>query len=287
VRSERFGLAPLRQASPVKLAGPALKRPAGGSSVKTSFPIDFSRHSLALGEQPPLRIIEDMGRVSGGVSNGRHVRAENGSEYLLKGRILSPNMPYVAANELLTARLARQLDLPILAHDVAEYKDNLCFASAWMASGSYESVSSANLARVANRERLFDIWIANTDRHEGNLLVRRAAAGAELLLLNDHSHVLAGASGGALASSLAAAEKYEVNWCLRSSLVEAEIRRDPAAMRKAAEAIEALPAEQIRALASSLPRRLLEEEEATLYANFLLARREALSGLLHKAGLIR
>ena len=157
---------------------------------------------LPLNPPPPvLRVIDDYGPVGKGVSQAHFVLAENLQEYMVKGPSLVPTHPHVAANEYVAARLAQTIGLPILDFTVVELAGELCFASAWMSRGTfYPETTEALFDRCENRDRLYDLvvfdaWIANIDRHAGNLLVREVRPrGAEnprrQLLCNDHSHCL-------------------------------------------------------------------------------------------------
>src|SRR5713226_7424324 len=154
-----------------------------------------------------VRVEDDLGPVGKGASGARYVSAENGTEYLIKGPSLKlkstghPEHPHVAANELIAAGLARLLGLPTLDSRIVEMRGQLFFASVWMPAGTfYDPITAELFNGCANRDRtyglvVFDAWLCNTDRHGGNLLVRRAGipdnGGERLsLLLNDHSHCL-------------------------------------------------------------------------------------------------
>jgi hypothetical protein len=143
----------------------------------------------------------DYGPVGKGASAAHYVLAENGNEYIMKGPTLSPTNPYVAANELVTARLAQALGLPLLDCCVLEMQGTLFFGSSWMDKGTfYPAITKDLLDKCANQSRVYDVvvldaWLCNKDRHAENLTVRKRAGQAtspemHLLLLNDHSHAL-------------------------------------------------------------------------------------------------
>jgi hypothetical protein len=239
-------------------------------------------------EAPPLRVIEDFGVVGGGVSGGHHVRCENGQEYLLKGRAFSPDNPYVAANELIAARLARCLDLPVLGAEVARLKDQLFFASPWMDRHFFGNFGPDALSGCLNRERVYDIavfdaWICNSDRHEGNLLVRHAPTGADVLLLNDHSHCLSMACGGPKGLTTMVThnvESYIVSPTLWDALTD-QARLDEAITR-----LEVLSVTAIRAVVDSVPAEFLTSAERTACVEFLVARQASLRQLFAKSDLL-
>lgn len=147
-----------------------------------------------------LSVHTDFGYVGEGASGARYVLAENGSEYLIKGPTLSPDNPFVAANELVAAYLGQALGLPMLDFGIVEMGSNEFFASSWMPPGSfYPAIRADLLARCENRDRVYDLvvfdaWLCNRDRHAGNLIVRvnrrRGEPDRLFMLLNDHSHCL-------------------------------------------------------------------------------------------------
>ena len=101
-----------------------------------------------------LRIIDDFRPVGQGASAARYVLAENGSEYLIKGPVLTPQYPFVAANEHVAAELAEALGLPILDHQIVQYSGQACFASSRMPSGTFYPYIDANLfALCENRDQ--------------------------------------------------------------------------------------------------------------------------------------
>jgi len=142
-----------------------------------------------------MRVLDDLGAIGRGASAAHYVLAENGIEYIIKGPSFTPQHPYVAANELLAALIARQLGLPILDFAVVQMGQDLFFASAFMQGGTFHPQIRTDLFdRCENKERVygmlvFDAWICNIDRHDGNLLVRTTRRGGQehtTLLLNDH-----------------------------------------------------------------------------------------------------
>jgi len=131
--------------------------------------------SLRFGQ--PLEIEFESPDVAGGVSAAKFVRAVNGSEYIIKGPSLVVDHPQVAANELIAAQLADQLGLPILDHRLLSNGTDLFFASARMPQGSYDALTEDMYTQCSNRSVIysivaFDVWIANGDRHNQNLLAR-------------------------------------------------------------------------------------------------------------------
>src|SRR5438128_1292251 len=85
------------------------------------FPTQF-------GGFPVVEIDEELPRP-GGFSRIGFGRGTNRREYFLKGARYTPEHPYVAANELICAELARLLGLGVPDFCVALIEDDLVFGS--------------------------------------------------------------------------------------------------------------------------------------------------------------
>lgn len=228
-----------------------------------------------------VRLWDDYGPVGEGASLARYVRAENGSEYIIKGPTLNPDIPYVAANELIAAQLASAIALPILAFRLVEDDDTLYFGSAWMEKNKtfYPGIDATLFARAANGDRVYDLvafdyWIYNTDRNAQNLILRREAAGrssAELLLLNDHSHSLIqpGTSPARMHEYVEQIPPVSLDF-IRSALVST------ADLTAAVALIEGVPDGTIDGIVDTVPELFLVNHERQPVKDFLVARRERL-----------
>jgi hypothetical protein len=137
--------------------------------------------------------------VGEGASLAHYILGENGSEYLAKGTIYNSTLPYVASNEYICAHIASALSLPVLDFRIIEFGKDLLFGSSYIEKGRqfYPGITEDLFNQCANKGRCydvvaFDILVYNTDRHQGNLLVRTIGprGSDELLFLNDHSHAL-------------------------------------------------------------------------------------------------
>jgi hypothetical protein len=226
-------------------------------------------------------VVDDYGAVGQGASNAHWVLVENGSEYITKGPAYTPDHPHVAANEIIAASLAEQLGLPLLDHRVVSLGTSQYFASSWMVGPSfYPAITAQLLADCVNRDRIYDlvaldIWIANGDRHAGNLVARKTPRGngLPLLLLNDHSHclVLPKESGALLAGRVNSAPMpYVALDFVRAAVTDID------ALRASFDAIEAIAASTIQDAVRSVPVGLMPRGDDGLYRDFLLRRQAAI-----------
>lgn len=232
--------------------------------------------------RPVLTVLDDFGPVGKGASNGRVVRASNGTEYILKGRGLSPGHPLVAANEFIAVELARLLGLPTLDHDVVELEGVACFASQFMTAGSFAPQIDAGLfAKCVNQEVIyglvvFDAWICNPDRHHENLVVRaNRHGGGESLLLNDHSHclVMPGETSGILAGRVGS--PIAPNVTPLSFIREAVT--SVTALAEALARVEAVPDGDLRSIVAAVrPEWWVDGQDGRAYLAMLSSRRSVL-----------
>lgn len=233
-----------------------------------------------------LRIHTDYGPVGAGASGAHYVRADNGSEYLIKGPSLNGALPYVAANELITVQLASILNLPVLDFRVIEHEGNLFFGSDWMQRTTFHPAITADLFdRALNKARCYDIvafdyWVFNTDRHHENLLVRKdpARGNQEFILLNDHSHCLVqpGEIPDHLITHYDAAPPVRLDF-VRDAITSA------ADLRGAISLIEGVPNSAISRIVKSTPTTLVNNAEKDMIHDFLIHRRENLLDLFSRS----
>jgi hypothetical protein len=228
-----------------------------------------------------LSVVDDFGPVGKGASCARYVHAENGNEYFIKGPSLTPNHPYVAANELIAVKLAGLLGLPVLDHQILEMGGQLFFGSTYMQHPSfYPQIDETLFNRCENRERVYDLvvfdnWICNVDRHHENLVVRQGkkpkdGEARHLLLLNDHSHCLIqpGGTPVGLKSLLTSGPSNFI----RLPFITAAIK-DPKKLETSIERVRALQSDQIRTVIESIPEEFLSQGERPVVEEFLLERK--------------
>jgi hypothetical protein len=191
----------------------------------------------------------------------------------------------VAANEIVSSEIGKRLGLPMLDSRIVEMGGQLFFASTWMQKPSFHPQMTRDLfARCENRDRVyqlvvFDAWICNRDRHEGNLLVRtmgRAAAPRHMLLLNDHSHAFVWPNEDA--NDLARRVDEPLASCISIDYVKAEVK-DSQQLSSAIRMVEQLSESSLELLLGSVPEELLRSADRTLYQRYLLARQAKLRQL--------
>lgn len=250
--------------------------------LQTRLPVD--------GPPPVLRVTDDYGPVGSGVSGAHAVLAENGQEYIVKGPSFAPSHPHVAANEYVAFRLAQAIGLPTMDARIVELSGELLFAAAWMNTGTFHPYTTEDLfARCDNQDRtydlvVFDSWIANTDRHAGNLLVReirpRGAANPRYhMLCNDHSHCLVPPRQSAvvLAQQLDSPPAQHVQLAF---VIEAIT--ESALLGQALDRVANIPTETINAAFAEMPATFVPSpQDARLMQEYLLERRERLRSIFH------
>jgi hypothetical protein len=237
-----------------------------------------------------LRVLDDYGYVGGGVSGARHVLAENHVEYIVKGSLLSPQEPYVAVNELLSALLGQALGLPVLDFALVEMNGQTLFASNWMQAGSFDScISETTFAQCGNRDRVYDIavfdtLICNEDRHAQNLIVRRNRRSGQpdrlAMVLNDHSRALIppNMTPSTLSAWLGATpDRFVKLDFIRQSIAQF------APLEAAIEAIEQISEDQMRSLVRIISSDVLDPGDLFAVEQFLLERRAELRTVFNAA----
>lgn len=107
--------------------------------------------------------------------------------------------PYTIANEVIAARLGQCLGLPVPAGVVAEHSGRLFYLSLDVSKEGKAlppiiptdfAAAESGLAAAAV---VFDIWIANSDRHAGNISYDSAFSPSRPAFF-DHGHALLGSS---------------------------------------------------------------------------------------------
>jgi hypothetical protein len=254
---------------------------AGGGSQQAPL-------ATHLGALQRVRLWTDYGEVGEGASLAHYIRAENGSEYIAKGPTFNPQLPYVAANELVCAELAAVLVLPVLDYRLIEDGNNLFFGSSWIEKNKtfYPGIDAALFARAANKNRgydivAFDYWIHNGDRNSQNLILRKQPVGgstAELLALNDHSHALiqAGTTPADLVQYVGAIPPVSLDFLRQfissSSDLSASISL-----------IEGVDSATINQVVAGVPEPFLAKSERSLVADFLVTRRGELRAMFNSS----
>lgn len=248
-------------------------------------------------QHPVLKADYEIGRARGGVSQARFFVCENGDEYILKGKHFSPTMPHVAANEFIAAEIGGHLGLPILDHRTVSWRGDLYFGSRMIGATNFLRSTDLKLVQgCLNAERIynmlvFDVWLCNTDRHEGNIVVRvtkdQSGNDEYRLIFSDHSHCilaptndpqhplttisdLASLATSGLSSSVCPNMPY-----IRAKLVT-DMVVDVALLRTAIDGVAKMPDHVVRGVLSRVPPDFLPESERRAIENFLLQRRKRL-----------
>ncbi len=234
------------------------------------------------------RIWYQVGHAPGGASNSVFVRWDDGQEYLVKCRALSPGQPYVASNEYIAARLADLMGLPILPHRIVEYtQGESAFGSLRIADPHAVAFDAASLAGAENPDVLydmvaFDVWIRNTDRHDQNILVRlmRPNPPTYAIVLNDHSHCLC--ARGVTPRVIEAAPEPSGQDLIKSTLVRGHIA-DNGRMDQACQLVASVPDHIIDHVLDEVPMDWLTAEEKNYLNGCLRGRRDNIVALVARA----
>ncbi|MEX2237920.1 MAG: HipA family kinase [Dehalococcoidia bacterium] len=139
-----------------------------------------------------------MGAAPEGVTGAHFVATNDLTEYICKANSFCPPAvgPYVPANEMIAAQLAGQLEIPVLPWEFLELPGGeLAFGSLKLSNAEFGPLTSASASQLVAPTLLealavFDLFIANTDRHCKNIVARKAGAGRYQVIANDHSHCL-------------------------------------------------------------------------------------------------
>lgn len=158
--------------------------------------------------------IESLGRHLGiGVAGSRYVylsavAKENG-----------PNAPYCIPNELICGELGRFLRLPVPPVGIVSQMGGSPMVASLDFNLTGNSLPPVNvnqcmrmLPTLSAGLLLFDIWIANCDRHEANFSIDTGTTPPQMSLF-DHSHALFGyAAGQGEARLTALRDRLGISW---------------------------------------------------------------------------
>ncbi len=124
-----------------------------------------------------------------GATGARHVGVAG------VAKCAGPNSPFIVANELICGNLARILLLPIPPGFLIEHEDkphwvslNFNLKGEELPPVNAAILATAN-AHIATGILMFDIWIANPDRHNRNVAYDVSSNKVQVF---DHSHALLG-----------------------------------------------------------------------------------------------
>jgi hypothetical protein len=242
-----------------------------------------------------VEIDTDYGPVGSGSCNARYVLAENGNEYLAKGPNLSPSLRHVGANEMVAGRLAGQMGLPVLDIQVLSDNDRPLIGITRMNSDRMHPIMDQELFAACNNQHrvygmvVFDVWLCNTDRHEGNLIARcggtetqgkkRLVCGWDRhhMVLTDHSHCLLPDNVEPTHFSSLMSRDRLGEFVLLPFVREAIRSRDM--LRQALTKAEEISDEVLGGIVSQVPVGLLAADDRTEWAEFLIGRRDRLREL--------
>lgn len=239
---------------------------------------------------PTRRCELDLGPVANAHSGARHVIAENGHEYIVKGPTLAPDRPYIAANELICARLARAMNLPVLDFCLVEWSGDLMFGAAWMPKDTFIPFGTPSvLDSCQNRDRLYDLalfdaWVCNRDRHGANLPIRVHvdALGTERrqFLLTDHEHCLV--APDMTMDDLRRGVSAPLNSFIFLNYIKAFIS-DPYRLDESLGHLLSIPFDLLTQIVHSTPDRLMTKPDRLELARFLFERRAFIKSRLADA----
>ncbi|MBL8796363.1 MAG: hypothetical protein JNM56_20865 [Planctomycetia bacterium] len=238
------------------------------------------------------RITAIYSRLDSGESRAMYVKAENGNEYVAKGPSLTPTWRHVGANELIAFRLAERMGLPVLDCRVLQFEGELYVGHTRMQENQFHPyLTSELLARCSNLDRVyglvvFDSWVCNTDRHEGNLLVRcsnsaglangRCAADEHTVLVNDHNRCL-------LPDNRETSHFSSLSGEYLAEFIQIGFIRDRiyslGGLKDAIEQAERVSDIEISSIVNGVPPELLPDEDKAHWTEFLINRRGSLRRL--------
>lgn len=247
-------------------------------------------------------ITTDHGRIPGATTNAHYVEARNAKgekqEFLIKGPSLaSDSYHYVAANELICARIATAYGIPIQPHAIVEWGVERFFGSHYMRAGTYYPLARPELLdRCGNVDDLydlivFDVWVQNMDRNASNLPVRvrrkRATGGRSgpyvdyhEIIANDHSHCLMNPTTKTTPRELAANYTRPISlWMVTQIPYVLAVIQDPGRLRDSIDRAIAIQDEALRGIIEGVPIELLATSERSEVARFLLGRKAILHDL--------
>ncbi len=210
------------------------------------------------------------GPVGAGVTNSIYVGVSG------IAKAASASLPYVVVNELVCASLARALLLPvppgfIIDHDSKPHYVSLDFN---LSGAALPPVNPAALVAahpsLACGLVLFDVWIANGDRHRSNIAFDTVS---NKVMIFDHSHALYGSTG------LTRLEALDDQLGIDSHCIAAELT-NLGGVASWIERIRLVPEFYIRSVIADAVDVGLPVAETDFLIDFLLRRREKLPALI-------
>jgi hypothetical protein len=204
----------------------------------------------------------------------------------------SGSQAWVASNDYVCATLGTLLGLPIPPFAMLEKRSATARESLWFASLSYlkegedlppviPSVAYANLPEICAGVVIFDLWVANTDRHDRNLSFDPNTSPKRLNVF-DHSHALFGIEGPArltrMMNKFTLVETAETG-AFRHSLMDQ--LDDPECFTNWLNRIGSIPQFQISdACRNAESMGIIDADERRLLLEFLLRRRRFLREMI-------
>lgn len=158
----------------------------------------------------PVQLIESIPK---GYSKPQRILFSDGRTYAVKFKN-NPSGTRILVNEYISGKLAQLLSLPVVPFEIVEISDDFIkanpiflkhkfqsghqFASLFIDNCIHFPKDSFNDVNIKNRDHLariivFDLWIGNTDRKEGNLLLEPQQNGEYYLHIIDHGRIFADA----------------------------------------------------------------------------------------------
>jgi hypothetical protein len=220
---------------------------------------------------PTFYKIWSVGRpVGGGVTNSIYVGVSG------IAKAASADLPYVVVNELICADLARALLLPVPPGFLIEHATKPHYVSLNFNLSGAGLPPADPVALVAAHPHLalgivlFDVWIANKDRHRSNIAFDTVL---NKVMIFDHSHALYGESGRARLEALGD-DLGIASHCVASELTNL------GGVASWIERISLVPEFYIRSAVGDAVAVGLPAGEVDFLIDFLLRRREQLLVLL-------
>ena len=154
--------------------------------------MSFGEYRPLFGPSGRLRVLFDHGPV-GGTAAAPHILETDDGEYVAKCDRWYPGEPpaWIMANEYICAYFATILGLSLPRFALIEDEDGVYVGSKRLPD-AFPLKRSEELGTCQNRDDLhrlavFDIWMHNTDRHTGNLLITGRGLERRWWMI-DHSH---------------------------------------------------------------------------------------------------
>jgi hypothetical protein len=213
----------------------------------------------------PVRLVESIPK---GYSKPQRILFSDGRTYAVKFKN-NPSGTRILVNEYISGKLAQLLSLPVVPFEVVKISDDFIkanpiflkhkfqagnqFASLYIDNCIHLSKDSPNQVKIKNRDHLagilvFDLWIGNTDRKEGNVLLQPLENGEYYLHMIDHGRIFADAKW--TIKTLKKKPKMAVDHRVHKWFVSQSQKEE---IHKAIETILALPDEKISEVINSIP----------------------------------